>query len=354
MCQFHRICSPFWRLERKLTEVASHFGVPQADRFQAMSMLGKVFATKVPCVGPNSIRTVGTVLWLQSQSSGGHALLLNEVACLVNASVEDISRQARRLRQALSQNKMKCPKAALCARLSSLSRRILEHLDVSLTQFLATNLPIVSSDAVKLDIQRCIDRTCDFVAIVSFDEGSSPSSLAAAITFLSCSVAALNQPLYVSFARKAAVRMANQKKRSLRTTLLPLLRQPWGITIAQCAGVAGVHPDTALARLKRLEATFDDCIARYFVAIFSSDGADLCAAAAGCSEQQPSNADERATSKAVACTSAAARPTLPIILYNRIPVVLQVKTIIQQMQHDAAPPPLPPLTAPPLPLPHSM
>ena len=67
-------------------------------------MLGKVFAKKVPCVGPNSIRTVGTVLWLQSQSSGGHALLLNEVAFMVNASVEDVSRQARRLRLTLIQN----------------------------------------------------------------------------------------------------------------------------------------------------------------------------------------------------------------------------------------------------------
>jgi 5'/3'-nucleotidase SurE len=79
------------------------------------------------------------------------------------------------------------------------------------------------ADAVKLEIQRCIDSTSNFVAIVSFDEGSSPSSLAAAITFLSCSIAALNQHDYVSFARKAAARKANQRKRSMRTTLLPLL-----------------------------------------------------------------------------------------------------------------------------------
>ena len=126
------MCSPFWRLERKLTELAGHFGVPQSDRFQALVMLSKVFARKVPCVGPNSIRTVGTVLWLQSQCSGGHTLLLHEVASVVNSSVGDISKQAYRLRQLLGQNNMKCPKAALCARLSSLSRRILEHMDASL------------------------------------------------------------------------------------------------------------------------------------------------------------------------------------------------------------------------------
>jgi hypothetical protein len=324
--QFHRICSPFWRLERKLTEVASHFGVPQSDRFQAMSMLGKIFAKKVPCVGPNSIRTVGTVLWLQSQSSGSHALLLNEVASVVNASVEDMSKQARRLRLALMQSNVKCPKAALWARLSSLSRRTLEHLDVSLTQFLAVNLPTVSADAVKLEIQKYIDSTCDFVVIVSFDEGASPSSLAAAITFLSCSIAALNQQAYVSFARKAAVRKANQRKRSLRTTLLPLVRSPWGISISQCAGVACVHPETALGRLRRLEAVFDDCIARHFVALFLSSSPDCSEALLDESQQQRAHNSDKLTActRSPDRTATAAASTTPILLYNRIPVVLQV------------------------------
>jgi acid phosphatase family membrane protein YuiD len=293
--------------------------VPQADRFQAMSILGKVFANKVPCVGPNSIRTVGTVIWLQSQSSGAHALLLNEVACLVNASVEDISKQARRLRELLSQKKIKCPKAALCARLSSLSRRILEHLDVPLTAFLSLNLPSVAADAVKLDVQRCIDSTCDFVAIASFDEGCSPSGTAAAITFLSCSIAALHQQVYVSFARAAAVLQAQRSKRSLRTTLLPLLREPWGISIAQCAQVAGVHSDTACCRLRRLEAAFDDCIARFFVA---PPEAPAAAAYAPCHQR---HAAVSAPSKRASRRAPPSRaPTPPIILYNRIPIVLQV------------------------------
>ena len=324
MPQFHRICSPFWRLERKLTEVASHFGVPQSDRFQAMSMLGKVFAKKVPCVGPNSIRTVGTVLWLQSQSSGGHALLLTEVACVVNSSVEDISSQARRLRLALSQSQVKCPKAALGARLSSLSRRLLEHLDVPLTSFLALKLPSVCSDAVKLDIQKFIDSICDFVAIVSFDEGSSPSGLAAAIIFLSCSITALHYPAYVSLARTDALRLANRRKRSLRTTPLPLLRQPWGISIAQCAALSGVHFETAISRLKHLESAFDECIARYFVALFPPADADISAAALA-GRQRPT---QGAGAKKIASFKTGAKTTTgstsPIILYNRIPIVLQV------------------------------
>ncbi len=290
-------------------------------------MLGKVFAKKVPCVGPNSIRTVGTVLWLQSQSSGGHALLLNEVAFMVNASVEDVSRQARRLRLTLIQNNVKCPKAALCARLSSLSRRILEHLDNFLTEFLALNLPAVSPDAVKLEIQKCIDNTCAFVAVVSFDEGASPSSLAAAIAFLSCSIAALNQQVYVSFARKTAVKKANQRKRSLHTTLLPLLREPWGICISQCASVAGVHSETAFSRLKRLEVAFDDCIQRYFVALFPSADADCGAATSPRSaRRRDDNIDDAGKPS---CGTAASPPsTPPLLLYNRIPVVLQVTSLL--------------------------
>ena len=340
--QFHRICSPFWRLERKLTEVASYFGVPQSDRFQAMSMLSKIFSKKVPCVGPNSIRTVGTVLWLQSQSSGSHALLLNEVATVVNATVEDMNKQARRLRLVLMQGNVKCPKAALRARLSSLSRRTLEHLDVSLTQFLAANMSTVSADAVKLEIQKYIDSTCDFVAIVSFDEGASPCSLAAAITFLSCSIAALNQQVYVSFARKAAVRKANQRKRSLRTTLLPLVRNPWGITMAQCAGVTGSHPETALFRLRRLEAAFDDCIARHFVVLFPSSSADCSDAPLVESQQQRvPNLDlptTRTRSPDRSATAVASTP--PILLYNRIPVVLQVSMsapFVQHVSHSCPP-----------------
>ena len=286
-------------------------------------MLCKVFAKKVPCVGPNSIRTVGTVIWLQSQSSGAHALLLNEVACLVNASVEDISKQARRLREVLSQKKIKCPKAALCARLSSLSRRILEHLDVPLTAFLALNLPSVAADCVKLDMQRCIDSTCDFVAIASFDEGCSPSGLAAAITFLSCSIAALNQQVYVSFARAAAVRQAHHRKRSLRTTLLPLLREPWGISISQCASIAGVHSDTALSRLNRLEAAFDECITRYFVA--PPPRADCVSGAIASVASHQRQADVPAPRKRASRQALSSRTsTPPIILYNRIPIVLQV------------------------------
>jgi hypothetical protein len=284
-----------------------------------MSMLGKVFAKKVPCVGPNSIRTVGTVLWLQSQSSGSHALLLNEVASVVNASVEDISTQARRLRIALSQSQVKCPKAALGARLSSLSRRLLEHLDAPLTSFLALKLPSVSADAVKLDIQKLIDSTCDFVAIISFDEGSSPSGLAAAIIFLSCSIAALNLPVYVSFARAAAVRLANRRKRSLRTTLLPLMREPWGISIAQCAAVSGVHSDTAVSRLKHLETAFDDCISRYFVTLFPPSDVD-----AAFGDAQPRPLRRADVGKVVSCKTESARSTPTIILYNRIPIVLQV------------------------------
>jgi hypothetical protein len=291
-----------------------------------MSMLGKVFAKKVPCVGPNSIRTVGTVLWLQSQSSGGHALLLNEVACVVNASVEDISTQARRLRLALSHSHVKCPKAALGARLSSLSRRLLEHLDAPLTTFLALQLPSVSADAVKLDIQKLIDSTCDFVAIVSFDEGSSPSGLAAAIIFLSCSIAALNLPVYVSYARAAAVRLANRRKRSLRTTLLPVMREPWGISLAQCAAVSGVHCNTAASRLKRLEAAFDDCIARYFVTLFPPTDTE-CRTAAFCDgKQRPAHCAD--ASKVASCKTVKPNSSTPtILLYNRIPIVLQVSPL---------------------------
>jgi hypothetical protein len=323
------MCSPFWRLERKLTEVAGHFGVPQSDRFQALIMLSKVFARKVPCVGPNSIRTVGTVLWLQSQCSGLHTLLLHEVASVVNASVGDISRQAFRLRQVLGQTKMKCPKATLCARLSSLSRRILEHLDASLTAFIALNLPMVSVDVVKLGIKKSIDRTCDFVAIVSCDEGASPSGLAAAIAFLGCSIAALNQQAYVSFARAAAVRLANRKKRSLRSTLIPLLREPWGISIGQCAGIAGVSSYTAACRLKRLEAAFHDCIARYFISLFPPENDDVCFAASVDSGHDHVHAvDAAVTAKEESCNALMrkrkVRVVAPITLYNRIPVVLEV------------------------------
>jgi hypothetical protein len=327
--QFHRICSPFWRLERKLTEVAAHFGVPQSDRFHALTMLGRVFAKKVPCVGPNSIRTVGAVLWLQSQCSGGHSLLLNEVASVVNASVGDISRQASRLRQLLGQTKMKCPKAALCARLSSLCRRILEHLDAPLTAFIALNLPMVSVDFVKLGIKKNIDRACDFVAIVSCDEGSSPSGIATAITFLSCSIAALNQQAYVSFARATAVRQASRKKRSLRTTLLPLLRRPWGMSMEQCADVAGVSTCTAASRLKHLEAAFDECIARYFVALFPSETNDMRTSTLLHIHHDVAHMTHlAATSKIASCEAVVrkrqARVTAPITLYNRIPIVLEV------------------------------
>lgn len=329
------MCSPFWRLERKLTELAGHFGVPQSDRFQALVMLSKVFARKVPCVGPNSIRTVGTVLWLQSQCSGGHTLLLHEVASVVNSSVGDISKQAYRLRQLLGQNNMKCPKAALCARLSSLSRRILEHLDASLTAFIALNLPLVSVDVVKLGIKKSIDRACDFVAIVSCDEGTSPSGLATAITFLSCSIAALNQPSYVSFARAAAVRLANRKKRSLRSTLMPLLRQPWGISIQQCAGIAGVSSCTATCRLKHLEQAFDDTVARYFVSLFPSEGFFTSeknnvspAALVDSRHDHVHIVDGADATQAASCNAVMRkrkeRVAAPITLYNRIPIVLEV------------------------------